>query len=47
MEILHFEDLSFGCEHSCSNPRRISNFNSKVPQGVPTRIDLPTYLKEI
>ena len=37
MEILHFEDLgdraSFGCERSCSNSRRVSNFNSKVPQG--------------
>ena len=25
--------MSFGCEHSCSSPRRVSNFNSKVPQG--------------
>ena len=37
MEILHFEDLgiqvSFGCERSCSSPRRVSNFNSKEPQG--------------
>ena len=37
MEILHFEDLgirvSFGCERSCSSHRRVSNFNSKVPQG--------------
>ena len=37
MEILHFEDLgirvSFGCERSCSSPQRVSNFNSKVPQG--------------
>ena len=37
MEILHFEDLgirvSFGCERSCSSPRRVSNFNSSVPQG--------------
>ena len=37
MEILHFEDLgirvSFGCEHSCSSPWRVSNFNSNVPQG--------------
>ena len=37
MEILHFEDLgirvSFGCERSCSSPRRVSNFNSNVPQG--------------
>ena len=42
MEILHFEDLgdtsvSFGCEHS-SSPRRVSNFNSNVPQGVSTII---------
>ena len=37
MEILHFEDLgirvSFGYERSCSSARRVSNFNSKVPQG--------------
>ena len=25
--------MSFGCEHSCSSHRRVSNFNSKVPQG--------------
>ena len=25
--------VSFGCERSCSSPRRVSNFNSKVPQG--------------
>ena len=25
--------MSFACEHSCSSPRRVSNFNSKVPQG--------------
>ena len=25
--------MSFGCECSCSSPRRVSNFNSKVPQG--------------
>ena len=25
--------MLFGCERSCSSPRRISNFNSKVPQG--------------
>ena len=25
--------MSFGCERSCSSPRRVSNFNSKVPQG--------------
>ena len=25
--------MSFGCEHSCSSPRRVSNFNSKEPQG--------------
>ena len=24
--------MSFGCEHSCSSHRRVSNFNSKVPQ---------------
>ena len=24
--------MSFGCERSCSSPRRVSNFNSKVPQ---------------
>ena len=25
--------MSFGCERSCSNARRVSNFNSKVPRG--------------
>ena len=25
--------MSFGCERSSSSPRRVSNFNSKVPQG--------------
>ena len=25
--------MSCGCERSCSSPRRVSNFNSKVPQG--------------
>ena len=25
--------VSFGCERSCSSPRRVSNFNSNVPQG--------------
>ena len=25
--------MSFGCECSCSSPRRVSNFNSNVPQG--------------
>ena len=25
--------MSFGCEHSSSSPRRVSNFNSNVPQG--------------
>ena len=25
--------MSFGCECSCSNPRRVSNFKSNVPQG--------------
>ena len=25
--------VSFGCEHSSSSPRRVSNFNSKVAQG--------------
>ena len=25
--------MSFGCERSCSSSRRVSNFNSKVPQG--------------
>ena len=25
--------MSFGCERSCSSPRRVSNFNCKVPQG--------------
>ena len=25
--------VSFGCEHSCSSHRRVSNFNRKVPQG--------------
>ena len=25
--------MSFGCERICSSHRRVSNFNSKVPQG--------------
>ena len=25
--------MSFGCERNCSSHRRVSNFNSKVPQG--------------
>ena len=25
--------MSFGCERSCSSHRRVSNFNSKVPEG--------------
>ena len=25
--------MSFGGERSCSSPRRVSNFNSNVPQG--------------
>ena len=25
--------VSFGCKRSCSSHRRVSNFNSKVPQG--------------
>ena len=25
--------MSFGCERSCSSPRRVSHFNSAVPQG--------------
>ena len=25
--------MSFGCEFSCSSARRVSNFNSNVPQG--------------
>ena len=25
--------MSFGCERSCSSHRRVSNFNSEVPQG--------------
>ena len=25
--------MSFGCERSCSSPRRVTNFNSNVPQG--------------
>ena len=25
--------MSFGCERSCSSHRRVSNVNSKVPQG--------------
>ena len=25
--------MLFGCERSCSSPRRASNFNSKLPQG--------------
>ena len=28
----------FGCERSCSSLRRVSNFNSNVPQGVSTLI---------
>ena len=35
--LFHYDDLSlkrvsFGCERSCSSHRRVSNFNSKVPQ---------------
>ena len=30
--------MSFGCECSCSSHRRVSNFNSKVVQGVSTLI---------
>ena len=26
--------MSFGCERSCSSARRVSNFNSNVPQGI-------------
>ena len=38
MEILHFQDLGDTsvvrlAECSCSSPRRVSNFNRKVPQG--------------
>ena len=25
--------MSFSCERSCSSPRKVSNFNSNVPQG--------------
>ena len=25
--------VPFGCERSCSSPRRVSNFNSNIPQG--------------
>ena len=25
--------MSFGCERSCSGPRKVPNFNSNVPQG--------------
>ena len=25
--------VSFGCKLSCSSPRRVSNFNSNIPQG--------------
>ena len=25
--------MSFGCQRSCSSPRRVSNFNREVPQG--------------
>ena len=25
--------MSFGCKHSCSSARRVSNFNSKEVQG--------------
>ena len=25
--------MSFGCERSCSSPRRVLNFNSNVPRG--------------
>ena len=28
--------MSFGCKRSCSSARRLSNFNSNVPQGVST-----------
>ena len=51
MEILHFEDFGdhgivlLGCKHSCASARRVSNFNSKVPQGgIYSHIN---YLKEI
>ena len=30
--------MSFGCECSCLSHRRVSNFISKVPQGVSTLI---------
>ena len=33
--------MSFGCERSCSSPRRVSNFNSKVPQECSRRQGLP------
>ena len=33
--------VSFGCECSCASPRRVSNFNSNVPQDV--REDLPSH----
>ena len=26
--------MSFGCERSCSSPRRVLNFNSNVPHGI-------------
>ena len=32
------DTVSFGYERSCSSPRRVSNFNSNVPQGVSTLI---------
>ena len=25
--------MSFGCERSCSSPRRVSHFKSNIPQG--------------
>ena len=32
--------MSFGCERSCSSPRRVSNFNSKSTSG-----DIYQYIK--
>ena len=31
--------MSFGCERSCSSPRRVSNFNCNVPQGIDPHIN--------
>ena len=35
--------VTFGCERSCSSHRRVSNSNSKVPQGVGSHIKFERY----